>query len=79
MVTHPVHYFIMIQMLELNFSTIIVWMVMHIVICLYYERLDGVTPEDVYLPFIKMSVKITIEEQLGIEGRRATHGVKRGP
>ena len=61
MVSHPVNFFIAIQMLELNFWTLIVWMVMHIITCLEYKRLDVVFTKYVQFPIIKMAVMVTIE------------------
>ena len=61
MVSHPVNYCITIQMLELNFWTVIVWMVMHIITFLEYKRLDVVFTKYVQFPIIKMAVMATIE------------------
>ena len=38
--------------------------------------MDDVTPKDFKYPIIKMDFVSIIEETLGIEGRRATHGGK---
>ena len=61
MVSHPVKSFITIRILELHVWTIIIWLVMHSITCLVYERLDVVFTKYVQFPIIKMAVMATIE------------------
>ena len=66
MMSHPVHSCIAIHILELRVWTVIVWIVMHIIICLEYELLDVVFTKYVQLPIIKFSIMAIIEVHLGI-------------
>ena len=66
MVSHPVNSCITIKIIELHVWTVIVWMVMHRITCLEYERLDVVFKKYVQYPIIKMAAVDIIEEHLGV-------------
>ena len=66
MVPHPVHSCTTIKSLELHIWTIITWLVMHIITCLKYERLDVVSTKYIKYPIIKMASMAIIEEHLGL-------------
>ena len=66
MLPHPVHFCIIIQILELQVWTIIVLLVMHRVICLYYKIIYLVTPKNVKCPIIKKYFMDIIEQHLVI-------------
>ena len=72
-VSHPVHSCITRQIIELHVWTVIVWLVMHRITCLEYERMDFVFTEYFQCPIIKMDVMAIIEEHLGIYVRIASH------
>ena len=66
MLYHPVHSCITIRVLEFHVWTVIIYMVMHIITCLEFEKLDVVFTKYVQCPIIKMAVMAIIEEHLGI-------------
>ena len=66
MVSHPVHYFITIQIIELRVWAVIVWLIVGKITCLEYERLDVVSTNYVRCPIIKMADMAIIEEHLGV-------------
>ena len=82
MISHTVHYFITMKILELQVWTIVVWMIMLRVTCIQDERIYLVKPNNIQRPIIKMSVMAIIEEHLGIEciiekpGGKMGHGFK---
>ena len=65
MLSHPVHPYGTIKILDLHVWTVIVWMVTHRLACLEYERLDSVFKKYAQCPIIKMAVMDIIEERLG--------------
>ena len=66
MVSHPVHYLITIQNIELHFWTDIICMVMHRITCLKDGRLDVLSTKYIQFPIIKMAATDNIEYHLGI-------------
>ena len=56
MVYHSVHSCITIQIIELHVWTGIVWLVMHIITCIEYERLYVVSIKYLQLNIIKTAV-----------------------
>ena len=66
MVSHPVHFCIIIKIIELHVWTVIVWLVMHIITCIEYERPYVVSTKYIQCSIIKMDIMAIIEEHLGI-------------
>ena len=78
MVPCTIHSCITIQIIELQVWTIIVFLFMHRVTLLQYERLGMMTPKDIQCSIIKMAVMAIVEQHLGIQGRRAMYGGEMG-
>ena len=72
-VSHPVHYCITIQILEIHVWTVSVWLLMHRITCLKDEILDVVSAKYIQYPIINMADMVIIEYHLGIQGRIVTH------
>ena len=62
MFSHPVHYFITIQVLGLHVCAVIVCMVVHIITYLEYEILDVVSTKYVQCTIIKMGGVAILED-----------------
>ena len=58
--SHKVHAFINIKILELRVWTVIVCLVMHRITCLEYEQLDVVFTKHAQFPIIKTDVMAII-------------------
>ena len=66
MVSHPVHSCMTIQILDIHVWNVIVWLVMHRIIFLKYERPDVASTKYIQRPIIKMAVVEIIEDHLGM-------------
>ena len=65
MMSHIVHSCIIIKIIEIRVWTVIVWLFMHIITFLEYERLDVLFTNYFQCSIIKMAAVVIIEDHLG--------------